>query len=266
MNTQNLGRWAKITWSLLGIIVFIAVWWIAALQLGSARMASPWEVAKVFLSILFQSRALTDFSVFGTTGIIPHLLASLFKLIIGSAIGIVLGISIGFLMSASNTVFGFFNLPIRALNAIPPLAFVPFILVWFGTGPVAQVILVTVYVFVILLTTTIEAVRHVKPAYLGFAASLGAKRKNIYKNVIFPSSLPEIFASIRVAIAFAWGLVIVAEFVGGQVGIGRVVSYMMPLLLIDQLIAVIIWIAVLAVFVDWVIIKLGQHFLKWNNN
>ena len=253
----------KIIWSSAGMAAFILVWVFGSIVLGSVRLPSPFDVLKVFFSILHESYALQNSYSGWFVGIVPHMLISVIKLLGGASIGIIFGVGVGFIMSSSQIALGLLDLPTRALRAIPPLAFVPFILVWFGTGTTLQVVLIALYVFIMLLTNTIEAVQHVKSAYLWFAASLGATKKEIFRDVLIHACMPEILSSARVSIAFSWGLVVVAELVGGRYGIGRVISFMEPLLLINQLIAVIIWVALVAILLDILLMKLSKILLRW---
>lgn len=256
-------RIKNIFWILFGILLFIGIWYLASLRLGSSRLPSPLSVAKVLFPILFYSRAVASQVGANYNGVAPHILVSLLKLLAGSFIGILSGVLIGFIMSASKIVSSMFDVVTRMFRAIPPLALIPFILVWFGTRSEAQIVLVAAYTFIVMLATTLEAVRHVDPIYKNFAASIGASPIEIYRDVVLHAILPEIAGSVRVTLAFAWGLVIVAELLGGRLGIGRVISYMTPLYLVDQIIAVIIWIGVVGMAIDQISLRLEKSLFKW---
>jgi ABC-type nitrate/sulfonate/bicarbonate transport system permease component len=249
----------------IGVFTFLAVWYLLSLALPPVRLPSPFAVLGVAVPLLFSSPALASQFGSGEGGIAPHLLVSLGRMLVGCGIGVLGGVVVGLAMSYDRRVGDLLNLPTRMLRAVPPLALIPFMLVWFGTGATAQIGLIALYIFLIMLVTTTSAVRNVAPVYARFARTMGATRLQMYRQVVLPAILPELLGALRVSLAFAWGLLVVAELVGGQFGIGRVLSLLIPLLQTRELMASVLWVVVVAIILDLAVLALYRRLLRWRH-
>ena len=247
----------------VGVVALLAVWHLVSLLLPPVRLPSPFAVLGIAVPLLFSSPALATQFGSGEGGIAPHLLVSLGRLLLGSGLGVLLGVLVGLAMSYDHRIGYFLDLPTRMVRAVPPLALIPFLLVWFGTGATAQIVLIALYIFLIMLVNTTDAVRNVAPVYVRFARTLGATRLQTYRQVVLPAILPELLGALRVALAFAWGLLVVAELVGGQYGIGRVLSLLIPLLQTRELMAAVLWVVVIAIVLDLAVLALYRRLLRW---
>lgn len=247
----------------VGVVAFLGVWYLLSLTLPPVRLPSPFSVLGAAVPLLYSSPALATQFGSGEGGIAPHLLVSLGRLLVGSGIGVIGGVVVGLAMSYDRRISAFLDLPTRMVRAVPPLALIPFTLVWFGTGATAQVGLIALYIFLIMLVNTTNAVSNVAPVHLRFARTMGATRAQAYRQVVLPAILPELLGALRVALAFAWGLLVVAELVGGQYGIGRVLSLLIPLLQTRELMAAVLWIVVVAIVLDLAVLALYRRLLRW---
>ncbi len=247
----------------VGVVALLAVWYLVSLTLPPVRLPSPFSVLGTAVPLLFSSPALASQFGSGEGGIAPHLFVSLVRLLVGSGIGVLGGVMVGLAMSYDRRIGHFLNLPTRMMRAVPPLALIPFMLVWFGTGASAQIALIALYIFLIMLANTTNAVRNVAPVYARFARTLGATRLQTYRQVVLPAILPELLGALRVALAFAWGLLVVAELVGGQYGIGRVLSLLIPLLQTREIMAAVLWVVVVAIVLDLAVLALYRRLLRW---
>jgi ABC-type nitrate/sulfonate/bicarbonate transport system permease component len=249
----------------VGVVAFLAVWYLLSLTLPPVRLPSPFSVLGAAVPLLFNSPALASQFGSGEGGIAPHLFVSLGRLLVGSGIGVLGGVMVGLAMSYDRRIGDLLNLPTRMMRAVPPLALIPFMLVWFGTGATAQIGLIALYIFLIMLVTTTSAVRNVAPVYARFARTMGATRLQMYRQVVLPAVLPELLGALRVSLAFAWGLLVVAELVGGQYGIGRVLSLLIPLLQTRELMAAVLWVVVVAIILDLAVLALYRRLLRWRH-
>lgn len=248
----------------LGVGLFIGAWFALAATIDPLRLPPPTDVAEVFFPILFESRPLANQFGSGDGGILPHLLTSLGRLLAGAGLGVAAGLLVGLLMSYSERVGWLLDLPTRVLRAVPPLGVIPFVLVWFGTSSTAQILLVALFVFLLIVVNTTNAVDNLPAVHERFARTLGATRRRAYRDVVLPGILPSLVGGLRAALAFSWGLLVVAELVGGQYGIGRVLSLLIPLLRTPELMASILWIVVLAVALDMLLVTIQGRFLRWH--
>ena len=249
-------------WYALGVLLTAIVWELAAAALGPYRLPSLETVASEFFPLLTASKTL-EFQGGGSEGYFPHLIHTTGFTLISSLTGVVTGVAFGLAMARFKSIRSVSEVPIELLRTIPPLAAVPFVLIWIGPGDMAQIIMVSYYVFVIMVVTTLNATTNVNPVVATFAATLGAKENRIFRTVIFPAMLPTVVGGMRVAVGIAWSVQIVAELMGGRYGMGRAFSAMISFQALDAIIVGIIWIALIAAIVDAILVVFIRRVTRW---
>jgi ABC-type nitrate/sulfonate/bicarbonate transport system permease component len=142
------------------------------------------------------------------------------RVLAGLTAGVLGGVGLGLLMSLSKKVFYFFNPLIESMRPVPAIAMVPFFLLWFGLSETGKFLLVALGVFAIMVVTTIEAVRNVPRIFVRAAQTLGARPRQVFRSVILPGILPQMIGPLRVCAALSFTLVVAAEFMGAQYGLG----------------------------------------------
>ena len=123
-------------------------------------------------------------------------------------------------MSYDKKVLYFFDPLVESIRPVPVIAMIPFFLMWFGIDETGKFILITLGVFAILVVSTVEAVRNVPSKYILAAQTLGASKWQRFRTIIVPAIVPELVGPLRVAAALSFTLVVAAEFMGAQTGIG----------------------------------------------
>ncbi len=253
---------SRLLWGLLGMALAAAIWQIAAAALGPYRLPSLEAIAPQVFPLLRES-SLLEFQGGGSDGLWPHLRHTILYTLGGSAIGITAGIATGLAMARWGAFRAVAELPIEVLRTIPPLAAIPFFLIWIGTTPLGQLMMVAFYTFVMLVVTTLNAAANVDPIYPRFAATLGADQNRIFRTVILPAMIPTIAGGIRVAIGIALGVQVVAELMGGRQGMGQVFTMMISFQALDVIIVGIFWIAVAAVIIDLALVWFIRRLTRW---
>ena len=249
-------------WYALGILIACVIWEFAASLLGPYRLPSLGTVAERFFPLLTHSEALS-FQGGGDQGYWPHLLHTVYFTLISSILGICVGVGVGLAMARFGLLRSVIEVPIELLRTIPPLAAVPFVLIWIGPGNLAQLLMVGYYVFVIMIVTTLNATSNINPILPTFAETLGAGRNRVFVTVIFPAIVPAVIGGTRVAIGIAWSVQIVAELMGGRYGMGRVFSAMISFQALDAIIVGIAWIALVAALVDGIVVIIARRATRW---
>jgi len=200
--------------------VVIAIWEIAAASGWSGSVLFPPPSA--FLSYAIES----DFRVgFGGDAMpIPiAILVSALRVLAGLAIGFVLAVATGILISASGS-FSDMILPlVRGLAPIAPIAWIPLGIVLFGIGNPTAVFVVFMGVYFILTISTVAAVKAVDQRLIKTARSFGASKTQVWTRVIFPAILPQVFTMLRINFFAAWMAVLAAEMVGVKNGLGMMI-------------------------------------------
>jgi ABC-type nitrate/sulfonate/bicarbonate transport system permease component len=246
-----------------GFVVIAGLWSVLSPAMDPIRLPS---IATTLSTMWgdFLSSAVISTQGGGSAGIAGNLLVTVLRALVGVSIGALLGLVVGLLMAHTRVLAGVGRPVLEVLRVVPSLVAAPFLVLWFGTSQVGQVGLVIVYTMLVLQFNTFTAVRNLPPEYARFAASLGASRARILRTVTLPAILPELIGGIRVALQLAWGLEVVAELIGAQRGIGRMMASANSLFRTDIVIAGVLWLGVVAVLVDWALSRALFRFTSWH--
>jgi NitT/TauT family transport system permease protein/taurine transport system permease protein len=252
----------NLTLKVVGIPFLILIWWLLSKVLGEYRVPSPLIVFPNFFTTITSSSKLA-FSGAGDKGFLPHVLATVGKVVLGTGIGTLFGIFLGLLMMWYQPLRAFLRLPIDGLRAIPPLAFVPIFFMLFGRTPFAQIISLVLYSFLLIVINTVNAVENVPPIYQRFAYSLGASRGRMFRTVIFPAIVPELIGGVRVVIIWGWGLQVIIEIMGASVGIGKALVLTQQLNALELLVIGALWVVILAGIMDIIFYVIITYVIRW---
>lgn len=196
--------------------------------------------------------------------LVSDTLATLARVIVGLAAGIALGVGLGLLMSYSKKVYYFFDPLIESIRPVPVVAMIPFFLLWFGIDEMGKFLLVMMGVFAIMVVNTVEAVRNVPKIYLGAAETLGASKLQRFRTIVVPAILPELIGPLRVSAALSFTLVVAAEFMGAQVGLGFRILEARQLFNTNVILLGVILFGVLSTILDGAI-RAGMRYLtRWS--
>lgn len=181
----------------------------------------------------------------------------------GFLIGTTLGVLLGLTMAYSARLRRLFGGTFEALRPIPVFALIPLFILWFGLGVTPQIVLVAFGTFVVLIVTTLEAVRNVTPVYVKAALNLGATRRFIYTTVIVPCITPHMVGAVRVSAAASWGLGVAAEFIGAQDGLGYLMLNRQTYLDTAGILVIVVIYSIIALLFDLLIQFAQRRLLRW---
>lgn len=249
-----------------------SVWRSKGLQIAEAFLV---PVALIALWVLVTSANIVDTlflpspemfwnSLVGLAPRLPSAIGMTVALtLIGFFIGTISGIIIGLLLAYSFRIRNLFGGVFEALRPVPVFALIPLFILWFGLGTTPQIILVAFGTFVVLVVTTLEAIRNVSPVYVKAALNLGASRSFIYRTVIVPSITPHLVGAVRVSAAASWGLGVAAEFIGAQDGLGYLMLNRQTFLDTAGILVIVVIYSLIAFLFD-TLIRIGQQrLLRW---
>jgi taurine transport system permease protein len=157
------------------------------------------------------------------TVIVSDALATLGRVVVSWLVGSAMGVTIGLLMIRSRLAFFVLTPVVEALRPVPPIALIPFVILWFGIGETGKIFLAALGCFMVMAVNTIVAARNVPPVYLRASRSLGASENAVYRSVILPAIIPQLVAGLRIGAALAFAVTIAAEFMGAEAGIGALI-------------------------------------------
>ena len=192
------------------------------------------------------------------------MLASLQRVVIGFAIGGGLALPLGLVMGASDSFYKFFNPLLQVLRPIPPIAYIPLSILWFGLGNPPAYFLISLGAFFPVLVNTISGVRNVDGIFLRAARNLGARGFTMFWRVILPAATPYILTGVRVGIGVAFIVVIVAEMIAVNSGLGYRILEAREFFWSDKIIAGMMSIGLLGLGLDTLMEKLNAYLLRWH--
>ncbi|MGH8552607.1 MAG: ABC transporter permease, partial [Methylococcales bacterium] len=199
------------------------------------------------------------------SGELPHdALASMSRVMGGFLIGTLLALPLGLLMGTSDRIYGLFNPLVQVLRPIPPIAYIPLAILWFGLGNPPAFFLISIGAFFPVLMNTIAGVRHVDGIYLRAARNLGAGQMTLFRRVIVPAAMPYILTGMRIGIGTAFIVVIVAEMIAVNNGLGYRIIEAREYLWSDKIIAGMFSIGLLGLGIDMVMNGLNNWLLAWH--
>ena len=247
---------------LTGVALLVGFWWVMSLHLEPVRLPSPSTVFTAFIGSPFKYRQIAFFGG-GNAGFGPHLIYTLRTYAIGVSLGVSSGLIFGLLIAWHRIIRDSLMYPVELLRTIPSLAMLPFFLMWFGPNEISQIALVVLYCFPMVLINTTNAVRNVNTVYLKYARTLGADRWQVFRTILIPAIVPELIGGVRVALAVSWGLVVVAEFMGSQYGVGKLTMLFIPFFHTTGIFVGILWILLFATLTDVLFIQLSGPIIRW---
>ena len=207
----------------------------------------------------------TSYIIWLFSGELPHdLWATFFRVLIGFLIGAGLALPLGLFMGKFERIHQLFNPLIQVLRPIPPIAYVPLSILWFGLGNPPAFFLISLGAFFPVLMNTISGVRNVDATYIRAALNLGASRMTLFGRVIVPSAMPHILTGLRVGIGVAFICVIVAEMIAVNNGLGYRILEAREFFWSDKIIAGMITIGLLGLAIDTVMSKINNYVLRWH--
>ncbi|SDA95969.1 ABC transporter permease subunit [Mesorhizobium qingshengii] len=226
--------------SLITLAALIALWFLAA----HFEWASP-------LFLPSPGEVLTQFSAVWADGyangtLLDHTLASLTRIAAALGVGIFLGIPLGLLMGLNRWVKGIFSVPIDLYWGLPPLAYLPLLIIWLGIGETSKIVLLSLSTFAPICFAAQAGVRSVPAERINAALSLGASRLQLFTSIILPSALPEIMTGLKIAIGAGLSTLVAAELIAAQSGLGYMIMSAANFLATDVVFVGLIVIAILA--------------------
>ena len=255
-------RWPfsrQITLSLGTLTVILAIWWtVAALQLISPLfLPSPGLVLQKLITIA-GPQGFMDATLW------QHLAASLTRIVIALLAAVLLGVPVGIAMGLSPTVRGILDPIIELYRPVPPLAYLPLMVIWFGIGETSKILLIYLAIFAPVAMSALAGVKSAQQVRIRAAQSLGASRWQLLWHVILPGALPEILTGLRIGLGVGWSTLVAAELIAATRGLGFMVQSAGEFLATDVVLAGIAVIALVAFILELGLRALTRRLTPWH--
>ncbi len=254
---REIGEGATTTISIVTAIALLAFWWIAShLQwLPPLFLPTPESVA---MRAIESARGMLD-----DKPLAEHFGWSMLRVFGAFFLACLTGIPVGIAMGVNRIARGIFDPPIEFYRPLPPLAYLPLMVIWFGIGEVSKIGLIFLACFAPLALAARAGVRSVSQEQMHAALSMGATRWQVITHVILPAALPEILVGMRIAIGFGWTTLVAAEMVAATAGLGQMVLNASNFLRTDVVIMGIVVIGIVAYAFDLVMRWVERVLVPW---
>lgn len=216
LKEKDKTAWQKYVAGAASIVCFLIIWQIVVsfTRVGLV-MVGPIDVFKKFITSFVKP--------IGRNTIQSHILWSITRVMTGFAIGSVLGIILGICMGWSKSVESFFRPIYELIRPIPPIAWIPLSIVWFGTGESSKYFIIFLGAFTNVTMNAYAGVKAVDEELMGCARMLGCNNRQVFTKVVLPSCVPQVFAGLQIALGSSWATVVAAEMVKSSQGVGWVI-------------------------------------------
>jgi taurine transport system permease protein len=243
--------------SAAAVAALLLVWWFVTAQEFIAPLYLPGPKA-VFDKLI-------DASVNGYADAMlwQHFAASLMRVMAALMLALLGAIPLGIALGLSTTLRALIDPLIEFLRPIPPLAYLPLIVIWFGIGERSKVLLIFLAIFAPVVVSTTAGVLAVDPLRLRMARSLGATRLQLVRFVILPNALPNIMTGLRIALGAGWSTLVAAELIAATRGLGFMIQSASQFLATDLVMAGILVIAVVAFLFEIALRCLQRKLSPW---
>ncbi len=241
---------------LYGVVSFgliIAGWWLLALTnlVGEGLLPTPSEVFSTWWTLMATESLWLDIAL------------STRRVLIGVFTGLALAIPVGFVLGWYAPVRKFVDPIINFFRALPPIALIPLVIVYFGIGEPARVSVLTYAAFFSGIIVIYEGIKLIPPIYIRVARSLGARDSEIFRRVVVPAALPHVLTAFRVAVGVCWTTLVAAELVAAQRGLGAVIVSGQNYFQVPKIFVGIIMIGTVALVMDKLLRVITARLLSW---
>lgn len=258
--SQGLSRPLVLGLRLVSLLLFFVLWWGVSLLNA--------HVLKVFNPILLPApdevlRAGIKMAASGE--LLKHVTASLSRVLWGFSIAATLGIAVGTALGRSRLLEHLVEPMLEMLRPIPPLAFLPMMVLWFGIGEASKVAFIAYAAFFPIFTTTIEGIKYVDPVLIRAASSLGASERQIFWHVVLPAATPNIITGMRLAFGLSFFVIVAAEFIAADSGLGFLINDARTFFLVSNMLLGAAVIGIIGVLANVLLRRLEGRLLRWRS-
>ncbi len=235
-------------------LLLLALWYGIRLSglVPPALVPAPHEVASRFVELL--------------GGRLPmDILMSTQRVFIGVVLGTLLAVPVGFVLGWYPSVCRFMDPVLNFFRALPPIALIPLVIVYFGIGESAKVVILFYASFFAGVIVMYEGIAQISPSYVRVARTLGARDREIFAKVIVPMTVPHLLTAVRVALGVAWATLVASELIAAQQGLGAMIQDASAFFQLDIIYVGIICIGFIALTMDLLLRALTRRLVAWQD-
>jgi NitT/TauT family transport system permease protein len=234
-------------------LVVIGIWYAIAYSglINPSLVPTPHHVAWRFWELLTTARLPLD------------ILMSTERVLVGVALGTALAVPVGFVLGWYRGVRTFIDPLMNFFRALPPIALIPLVIVYFGIGELAKIVVLFYASFFAGVIVMYEGIAQISPIYVRVSRTLGATDAEIFRKVIVPLTVPHLLTALRVALGVAWATLVASELIAAQQGLGALIQNASSFFQLDIIYVGIICIGLIALAMDLVLRAVARRLVAW---
>ncbi len=249
-------RLSTVAWNIVAISLTLCLWQLAALAIASPFFPGPFKVVQAFIKL----------AVHGDTSGISlwaHAWASIERVLVGFALGVIGGVPLGLLMGLYPTFYARTRSVLEPFRFIPPIAWIPLAIIFFS-GLARFAFLIFLGAFFPIFTSTLVGVARVEPIHRKVGLVHGAGKLWILCHVVVPTVMPDILAGMRVGLGAAWLTIVAAELAGGiSTGLGRMMTNYAELIQVPEVIVGMLLIGFIGFLMNEILLLIEKYLFRW---
>jgi taurine transport system permease protein len=246
--------------------IMISLITVAGLIAGWTALSFYEIVSPLFLpSPLLVARSFVNLVTVGfvDSTLAQHTGASLLRIFAALFASIVVGLPVGLAIASSRIGKGIFDPIVEFLRPLPPLAYLPLIIIWVGIGETSKIVVISLAMLPAIILSTVAGVKSVSSDRINAARSFGATPAQVLRHVTLPSALPSILTGVRIALGAGWSTLVAAELVAATRGLGFMIQAAAQFLVTDVVISGIFAIAAIAFLLETIARLIERRFVPW---
>ncbi|TCT09648.1 ABC transporter permease [Paralcaligenes ureilyticus] len=219
--------------------------------INSVLVPSPADVARAVIA------GIRDGSLLENTTV------SMVRVLLGFVIALMIAIPLGIMMGVSRVFQDLIDPLVELLRPVPPIALIPLAILWFGIGEISKVLIITYGAFFPIFINTVAGFRDVDQVHIRAARTLGARRYEVFRDVILPSAFPQIVTGARLGMSMAFIVLVAAELIASSAGLGYLINYARITFRTDEIFVGICTIGVLGFVLNKGLIEIERFLVRW---
>ena len=240
------------------LVTFVVVWQLISVY--GQRINPQLEVMMPPPTAVFSAAV----DLLGRGVLFTHIFDSMYRVLLAVGTATVLGVPLGLAMGWSARFRSVVDPLLEFIRPIPPLAWIPLSILWFGLGDAQIVYIIFLAAFFPVVLNSMAGARDVDPYLLRAGLSLGASRGELFRTVVLPAALPNIFTGMRIGLGIGWMALVAGELVAAPSGLGYLINNARTLFRSDYILLGMVLIGVLGLFLDYLMRQAARLVMPWH--
>ncbi len=255
---KNNSLFRKVLLGFIGVGIFLGIWQLLMTFgiISERTMSTPLQVLETFIM------KLTSSDPDGAT-ITEHFISSFILALIGFFTALVVGIPLGLVMGYFKTAKLYLNPMFEIIRPIPPIAWIPIVILFLGIGMPAKVFIVFIAAFVPCVINSYTGVKLTNQTYINVAKTMGASHLRIFTKICVPQALPMVFTGIRISLGSSWSTLVAAEMLASTSGLGYMIQMGRTIIRPDIILVGMLVIGCTGALMSFVLGLVEKHIAPW---